>query len=215
MTENRMENSRRLAANKKKWDAWADTLDGDNWRNEYLRRSQRAVLEEANLRPGIALLDVGCGTGWALGQAAAMVKGEGEFYGVDLSERMIAKAKENFRDKPNFHFLRAMADAIPLEDGRFDAIICTNSFHHYLHPDKAVHEMARLLKPGGCAFILDPTADTLLIKIIDVIGRIVEPAHVKIYSTEEFRRMLTGAGLQYSTGQHLMKHETVHIGEKI
>jgi len=109
--------------------------------------------------------------------------------------------------------IEANSESIPLNDNFFDVIICSNSFHHYLHPDKAMKEIRRLLKPGGKIFILDPTADTLFIKFIDKIIKLVESAHVKMYSTKEFKQLMTTAELQYLESRTI-KGEKVHIGEK-
>ncbi len=90
----------------------------------------------------------------------------------------------------------------------------TNSFHHYLHPDKALTEMYRLLKTGGKVFILDPTADNWMAKIADKIISLVEPEHVKMYSTREFQQLFERAGLRYATSKAIRANSKVHIGEK-
>jgi ubiquinone/menaquinone biosynthesis C-methylase UbiE len=203
-----------LQMNAEKWDKWAESLDGDSWRSKYLRRAQKGVLALIDIKEKINFLDIGCGTGWAVGQVAALAGNKGSFYGVDLSSKMIEKAKENFKDNNAIHFIQADVESIPLDSDFFDAIICTNSFHHYLHPDKALKEICRLLKNGGKLYLLDPTADTWFIKLIDKIGKLVEAAHVKLYSTEEFLRMFTDAGLKYSSSRISTTRQKVHIGEK-
>jgi ubiquinone/menaquinone biosynthesis C-methylase UbiE len=159
-------------------------------------------------------LDIGCGTGWAVGQAAKIAGNKGSFYGIDLSSGMIEKARENFREFANFHFIRANSESIPLDNNLFDNIICTNSFHHYLHPEKAMSEISRLLKPGGKIFILDPTADNMFIKILDKFIKLLQPEHVKIYSSDEFKRLMIGAGLKYKGFEIILAHQKVQIGEK-
>lgn len=209
-----MQQSKHIEVNKKKWDKWAPEADGKGrWMYDYLRRGQAALISMLELKENMNFLDIGCGTGWAIGQAAASVNEKGGFYGVDLSSKMIAKARENFSDKNNFHFIEANSESIPLDNNFFNVIICTNSFHHYLHPDKAMKEIARLLKNEGKIYILDPTADTLFIKIIDKVIKQLEPAHVKIYSTKEFKELMVNAGLKYLESKNL-SGEKVHIGEK-
>ena len=87
-------------------------------------------------------------------------------------------------------------ESIPLDDNLIDNIICTNSFHHYLHPRKGTNEISRLLKPGGRIFILDPAADYIFIKTLDKIIKVFQPEHVKIYSSDEFKRLMISAGLK-------------------
>lgn len=208
------DHSKHLELNEAKWDKWADTLDKKNWRNDYLRNAQSQVISLLNVHPGIHFLDIGCGTGWAVEHVAELVDDQGLFYGVDLSPKMIEKAKSNFHGRANLFFTQANVESIPLENEFFDIIICTNSFHHYPNPAKALDEIYRLLKSGGKVYILDPTADTWIIKLADKIIKIVEPEHVKMYSTKEFQEMFNKAGLKYSNSKIMNGHESIHIGEK-
>jgi ubiquinone/menaquinone biosynthesis C-methylase UbiE len=202
-----------IQLNVARWDRWAKSYDGNSWRYRYLRRAQRVVISLLDAREGISFLDVDCGTGRAVGQVAKLVNDHGTFYGVDLLYRMIEKAKENFKDSDNFYFIKSNAESIPLRDNLFDIIICTNSFHHYLNPDKAVKEMCRLLKKGGRTYILDPTADTWLIKAVDKVMGPFDSGHVKLYSTREFQDLFAGAGLRYVATKAVNAHEKIHIGE--
>ena len=208
------DNSKHLELNEAKWDKWADTLDQKNWRNDYLRNAQSEVISLLDIRPGIHFLDIGCGTGWAVGQVAELINDQGSFYGVDLSPKMIEKAKSNFTGRDHLFFNQANVESIPLESNFFDIIICTNSFHHYPNPAKALDEMFRLLKSGGKVYILDPTADTRFMKFVDKIIRIVEPEHAKMYSTKEFQQMFHHAGLKYSSSKFMNGRDSIHIGEK-
>jgi ubiquinone/menaquinone biosynthesis C-methylase UbiE len=207
-----MNESQHLKANKEKWDKWSHSADGGGRVFEYLRKAQSTLITLADIKENINFLDIGCGTGWALGQAALAAGFKGSFYGVDLSSGMIEKARENFAARKNFHFIVASSESIPLDDNLFDIIICTNSFHHYLHPEKAMKEMSRLLRQCGKVYILDPTADNIFIKIADKIIKVIEPAHVKIYSTKEFRELMTNAGITYAGNQKIHGQEKVHIG---
>jgi|BarGraIncu01122A_1022018.scaffolds.fasta_scaffold40900_1 ubiquinone/menaquinone biosynthesis C-methylase UbiE len=209
-----MKESKHVQLNVTRWNKWANSYDGKGWRYVYLRKAQSSLISLLNIKENMNFLDIGCGTGWAIGQVAKLVDYKGSFYGVDLSPRMIEKAKENFKVNNNFHFINANSESIPLDDNLFDIIICTNSFHHYLNPNKAMKEIFRLLKPDGKIFILDPTADYWFIKIIDKIIKLIEPGHVKIYSTKEFESLLINAGLKYIGCKKTITREKVHIGEK-
>lgn len=127
---------------------------------------------------------------------------------------MIAKAKENFRGRDNFHFINANAESIPLESDFFDIIICTNSFHHYFDPVKALKEMRRLLKPGGKTFILDPTADGWFMKLADKLSKFFEPERMKFYSTREFQELFVASGLRYVDTKAVDMRQKVHIAER-
>jgi ubiquinone/menaquinone biosynthesis C-methylase UbiE len=212
--ENVKDEAKHIQRNEAKWDQWANTLDGNGWKYEYLRKAQSSVVSLLEMKESVHFLDVGCGTGWAIGEVSSRVNERGEFYGVDLSLKMIEKAKENFSGKNNFHFIKANAELIPLDGDFFDIIICTNSFHHYLHPDKALLEFQRLLKNGGKLYILDPTADTWIIKIADKLHKLIEPEHVKMYSSKEFQQLFCHAGLTYSAVESNYAHEKIHVGKK-
>jgi len=222
--------ARHIERNEAYWDRWAKSFDDATWVNNYLRRSQSALVSLLDIKENMCFLDVGCGTGYALGRIAASIEGKGRFYGVDLSQKMIDKAKENFKDEDNFHFVKANAESIPLDSDLFDIIICTNSFHHYLNPVKALKEMRRLLKSAGKAYILDPTADSWFLRLADKLHKLTEHEHVKFYSTKEFQQMFGEAGLKCAETKVLNFHREdasilervinntnknkVHVGEK-
>jgi len=203
-----------IQINQAKWDKWAKSLDSNGWKYRYLRKAQTRVISLLDLKKGMNFLDVGCGTGWAIGQVANLVNDAGSFYGIDLSPKMIEKAKENFRGRSNFYFIKSNVESIPLGDEFFNIIICTNSFHHYLNPNKAVREMYRLLKKGGKVYILDPTADYWRVKIADKIIKLFEPEHVKLYSTKEFQSLFESVGLKYAGTRSADAYQKIHIGEK-
>ncbi len=198
--------------NRKKWDRWAGTYD--NKSNSRLRNAQQKLVSLLNIKENVSFLDVGCGTGFAVSEAAKSANLKGQFYGIDMSPKMIEKAKTNFSGK-NFHFLEANSESIPLNDNFFDIIICTNSFHHYLHPDKAISEMHRLLKNDGKVYILDITIpDGWLGRVLNKIHKMLEPEQVKIYSMKEFQHLFENAGLRYVSSQKIGTGMSAHIAER-
>jgi ubiquinone/menaquinone biosynthesis C-methylase UbiE len=209
-----MKESEHIRLNEIKWDKWAAVADGKGCKYDYLRKAQNHVISISDIKENMNFLDIGCGTGWAVGQAAKMVNNKGTFYGIDLSAKMIDKAKEKFKDKHNVHFIQANSESIPLYDNLFDIIICTNSFHHYLNPVKVMLEIHRLLKTGGKIYILDPIADFWIVKIISKLFKLIEPEHVKIYSSKEFKKLMENAGLKYLGCNRIIKQHKVQIGEK-
>lgn len=210
----KMKESEHIRLNEIKWDKWAPIADGKGWRYEYLRKGQSHVISLADIKENMNFLDIGCGTGWALGQAARILNNKGHFYGVDISPKMIEKAKDNFKGYSNFQFIKANSEAIPLDNDFFDVIICTNSFHHYLHPEKVMKEIHRILKKGGKIYILDPISDYWFMKVIDKIIRLMDPAHVKMYSSKEFSVLMENAGIKYIGCDKTNRQHKVQIGEK-
>lgn len=160
------------------------------------------------------MLDLGCGTGWAVRFAASSANWRGEFYGIDISSRMIEKAQAGVADHKNVHFRKANAEKLPFDNAFFDIVICCNSFHHYFSPSNVLSEVYRVLRPNGKFYVLDITADGIPTRILDWLAKKREPAHVKFYSTREFRKFFGEAGLQYLTSKPIVLSAKVHITQK-
>jgi len=200
-------------ANEKKWDSWAKTFD-NKWAAPF-RYLQKEVISIANIRENTNFLDIGCGTGWAVRYAADLLKMQGNFVGIDISEGMIVKAKEYSQGLPQIKYYKASSEELPLDDSYFDVIICTNSFHHYLNPAKALAEAYRVLKQKGRIYLLDGTADDFITRWIDALLRKIEKEHVKQYSTAEYKRMFSEAGFKYIKSRIIMAYPLkIHIAEK-
>jgi len=204
--------------NEKKWDGRAGTFER-KWFNRFnfFQFLQKRVISLLDLREGQHFLDIGCGTGWAVRYAASTVESKGEFYGIDISPKMIEKARENCGSCENIHFYKADAETLPFENDFFDFIICTNSFHHYFSPSKALAEVYRVLKPGGRFFLLDFTADGPIIRIADKWALKKDRAHVSFYSTQEYRALFAQSGLNYVSSKSIWRPLTwqkVHVGAK-
>jgi ubiquinone/menaquinone biosynthesis C-methylase UbiE len=100
-----------------------------------------------------AILDVGCGAGQTL--IAAELGSDHTLVGVDIDEEALALGR-SLTDA--IQFLRAAAEAIPLPSASFDLVISRVTLP-YTDIPRAVHEMARLLKPDGrCWVVLHPVA---------------------------------------------------------
>ena len=209
-----MTESDHISSNRKKWDKWAESADGKGLLYDYLRKAQSNVISILDIKENNTFLDIGCGTGKAVGLAAKAAGYKGSFYGIDLSEAMIEKARTNFLQQENIHFIQCNAVSIPLNDNSFDFIICTNSFHHYLHPEKVMNEIFRLLKSGGKVFILDPAADSWIYKVADKIIKYVEPQHVKMYSSKEYEAFMTAEGLRYCGYRIITGKQKIQTGIK-
>ena len=179
-----------------------------------MRYMQRRVIDLLPLHENLSFLDLGCGTGWAVGEVARRVNQRGEFYGIDLAPKMIERAKENSRDLKNLHFEQANAEELPFQNDLFDLALCTNSFHHYPHPAIALNEIRRVLKPGGRIYIMDFTADGLIARKFDQLVKSREPEHVKFHSTREFDGLFADAKLKPVATQSIISLMKVHVGEK-
>ncbi|MGA2883997.1 MAG: methyltransferase domain-containing protein [Halobacteriota archaeon] len=197
--------------NEELWDSRAETYDT---RFSFTRWTQRKLVSLLQLGDNPYLLDLACGTGWALRYAANRTNGQGEFYGVDNSSKMIAQAQAKSQSCGSLHFYKARVEALPFDDDFFHVVMSSNAFHHFSNPEKALREANRLLKPRGKLYILDITANNAFMRLVDRFGRKVEPAHVKLYSTKEFQALFERAGLCYITSKRIIPAIEVHIAEK-
>jgi ubiquinone/menaquinone biosynthesis C-methylase UbiE len=131
--------------------------------------------------------------GPAVRRAAAAVE---VAVGVDLSPRMIERAKELAAGTENVEFRVAPSDELPYEDGAFTALLCTSSFHHYPDPAASVREMERVLAPGGRIVIGDGSGDRREVRMVDWFLRRFDRSHVKLYRSRELADLLYGAGFR-------------------
>jgi len=104
------------------------------------------VLDAADLEGDEAVLDIGCGTGYAL-KCAAERGHTGRLVGIDPYKRMIGHAKA--RAPGQIEFLVAPSEVLPFADDSFDTILAINSVHHWADRTRGLAEMSRALKPGG------------------------------------------------------------------
>ena len=197
--------------NANRWNNRAKNYDKQMY--NFFRFMQKKVISLLELEGNIRMLDIGCGTGWAVRYASQLCTENGEFYGLDISPIMIEKAKEHSLGYKNVYFINADSETMPFEDNFFNFIICTNSFHHYENPIKVLNEIYRILTPNGKIYIMDPSADITLIKILDSIVRRKEAAHVKFYNTKEYKSFFEKSNIKYIESKTVFL-EKIQIGQK-
>lgn len=182
-------------------------------RFNYFRLIQKQVLNLIDFRPDTYFLDIGCAIGWAVEYAAARIKGKGRSMGIDLCPQMIAKAK-SLSLYHNTCYQTADAHNLPFKANSFDYILCTNSFHHYLYPDRVVNEIHRVLKKRGRFYLLDSCTDSMIVRHINRWLKQKEQAHVSFYSTIEMTGLFKKAKLKYLRNKQMFTFLKLHVGEK-
>jgi ubiquinone/menaquinone biosynthesis C-methylase UbiE len=122
--------------------------------------ASRAAFFLPHLRPGMRLLDAGCGPGSiTIGLAETIAPGEA--VGIDASAESIeaAGALAAERGVTNVRFGVADVYALPFEDASFDAAFCHALLQHLADPLAALRELRRVLRPGGVIGIADADHD--------------------------------------------------------
>jgi ubiquinone/menaquinone biosynthesis C-methylase UbiE len=197
--------------NEELWDLRAETYDK---LFSFTRWTQKKLVSLLQLGENPYLLDLACGTGWAVRYAASLANGRGDFYGIDISSKMIEKAKASSASYMNVHFSKSKAEELPFDNDYFDFIISSNAFHHFSNPENALREAYRVLKPKGRIYILDNTSDDFFTRMLTRLAPKLQPAHVKLYSTREYQTFFEKTGLHYVTSKPILLSFKVHIAKK-
>ena len=134
---------------------------------ERARMSPREFFAPLALRPGLNVLDVGCGTGDFLRLLATIVS-PGTAVGVDLSETMIAEARQRAGENmDNLSFRVGSVLELPFPSASFDRVLATQVLLHVPDPLKALVEVQRVLAPSGAVCISEIDWGTLVVQSSD------------------------------------------------
>lgn len=134
---------------------------------ERARTSPREFFTPLALRPGLNVLDVGCGTGDFLRLLAPIVS-PGKAVGVDLSETMIAEARQrSAAGVDNLSFRVGSALELPFQAGSFDRVLATQVLLHIPDAWRALAEMKRVLAPSGVISVSEIDWGTLVVQSSD------------------------------------------------
>ena len=179
------------------WDARAEVYDAAAARATV--QSIPDLLAAVRLMPGMRLLDVCCGPGYAAGAAAALGV---EAHGIDFAPAMVRTARTRF---PGLVFDAGDAAQLNFTDASFDAVVCNFGLCHVTAPERAATEAFRVLRPGGryafsqwCA----PEENPLYRVTLDILHRNADlsaappaPDGFALSNRETAQRFLAQAGL--------------------
>jgi ubiquinone/menaquinone biosynthesis C-methylase UbiE/DNA-binding MarR family transcriptional regulator len=135
--------------------AFFDDVAGRFGRNYVPGKSWKGIAEALlRLMPPMTIADLGAGEGafsLLLAQRATRV------IAVDSSARMVAvgKAQAKRQGVKNIEYRLGDMEEVPIDDHAIDLVFFSQSLHHALHPEQAVAEAWRILKPGGRIAVLD------------------------------------------------------------
>jgi 2-polyprenyl-3-methyl-5-hydroxy-6-metoxy-1,4-benzoquinol methylase len=180
----------------------------------------------AKLNPGETVLDLGSGGGIDVLLSARRVGPAGKAYGLDMTDEMLALARENQRSAgvENVEFLKGEIENIPLPDNSVDVIISNCVINLSGDKDRVLGEAFRVLKPGGRFAVSDVVTrgqvpkqvrksmllwvgciagalqdDEYRAKLTDAGFESVEIEPTRIYGIEDARAFLSGEGLDVDT----------------
>lgn len=116
---------------------WAELAEPQN------RPLFEKLLDATAVTDATRLLDVGCGSGYAVALAAAR---GAHVSGIDISPALLEIARER---SPSADLREGEIGALPFADSQFDVVTGTNAFQFALDPEQALREATRVLVPGG------------------------------------------------------------------
>jgi ubiquinone/menaquinone biosynthesis C-methylase UbiE len=145
------------------------------------------------------LLDIATGAGHT---ALAFAPHVAEVVAFDLTPQMLEETARNAlaRGLGNVRTHQGTAEALPFADTSFDIVTVRQAPHHYADVERAVREMARVVKRRGRVLMVDTTVpedDTLALEI-NRIEKLRDPSHVQDYRPSRWRAMVEAAGLRVS-----------------
>ena len=174
------------------------------------------------LKPGETVLDLGSGGGIDVLLSAKRVGPTGNAYGLDMTEDMLALARENQRQAgvENVEFLKGEIENIPLPDNSVDVVISNCVINLSADKDRVLREAFRVLKPGGRFAVSDVVVrgevpdevrKSMLLWVGCIAGALEEKEYAaklaragfarismeptRVYSVEDARSFLTEAGI--------------------
>ena len=161
---------------------------GGYWRHDYRRQLE----EIARIRPD-RLIDIGCGPGAFL----SLVEKTFPFIqlnALDLSEEMIRETRERLSGTA----VATVGDSekMPLGSEQYQVVTCNMSIHHYPHPQDAVNEMFRILKPGGVLLLNDMDCVAPVRAAANWLFPRLPGGDVKMYKRKEIEGMVRRAGFR-------------------
>jgi ubiquinone/menaquinone biosynthesis C-methylase UbiE len=170
----------------------------DNYRTSSVHaggEDLRQMVLQAGLSGSERVLDAGSGAGHT---ALAFAPHAARVVGVDLSRAMLAQGERLAAERglSNVEFRQADVESLPFEDGTFDLIVSRYSAHHWPHPQAALAEFRRLLRPGGCVLLDDIVAydDFTYDTHLQTIELLRDRSHVRDHTAAAWTTMLLQAG---------------------
>ena len=178
LAERRTKSQEFFSSSAGQWDRVRDELFGD--------RFHLAAFAAFADREWVAG-DLGCGTGQVTAALAPFVA---RVIAVDASAAMLQAAKKRLQGLDNVDLRRGELEALPIDEGRLDAATLMLVLHYVPEPERALAEVARVLKPHGRLIIVDMQPH-------DRENYRQQMGHVWLgFSDEQLQRLLTEAGFE-------------------
>ncbi|MCP4604461.1 MAG: methyltransferase domain-containing protein [Proteobacteria bacterium] len=193
--------------------AYLDTI------GKFLAEIKRTSYSLMDIQPNDRVLDVGCGLGGDSISLTDLVGPEGYVVGVDADWSNITRAHRRAKEADvqyQIGFTGADVTMLPFPSDTFAACRSERLFQHLLDPERALSEMARVIKPGGWIVVLDTDWGTLSIDTTEIdierrIARFIAEEFVPNgYSGRQLHRLFRLCGLQDIRVRVFPEHTTIY-----
>ncbi|MBA1148955.1 bifunctional demethylmenaquinone methyltransferase/2-methoxy-6-polyprenyl-1,4-benzoquinol methylase UbiE [Ectothiorhodospiraceae bacterium WFHF3C12] len=147
---------------------------------------KRQAVNRLNLRPGMRVLDLAGGTGDLTALMRPKVAPDGAVILSDINEAMLREGRDRLIDEGvtgGVDYVLADAERLPFPDASFDRVVIGFGLRNVTHKEQALAAMRRVLRPGGCAVVLEfsqlylkplqPLYDLYSFRALPLMGRLV------------------------------------------
>lgn len=148
----------------------------------------------SDLPPEKTVLEIGCGNGYGTKLINKYFRPK-EIFAIDLDPKMIALAQKN-HNRSNLHFAVGDASKLPYRTAAFDAIFDFGIIHHIINWGDCLHELKRVLKPGGKLIIEDLSIETFTTPFGKLIKPLLDHPYKDMFKRTEFINELKKTGFQ-------------------
>jgi predicted methyltransferase len=124
-------------------------------REIYAKRKE--ILEKCQVKPGMAVADIGAGTGLFTRLFAQAVGDRGKVYAVDIAPKFVDHVEKTCREAglKNVKGVVCKADSAGLDEGSVDLVFICDTYHHFEFPHKTMASLHKALRAGGRVVLVD------------------------------------------------------------
>jgi ubiquinone/menaquinone biosynthesis C-methylase UbiE len=155
------------------------------------------MVKAAQLTGNEQVLDAGCGTGHT---ALTFAPHVAQVVAVDFTEGMLAQGRKlaTERGLSNIDFRLGDVELLPFAAATFDVIVSRLSAHHWPHPQAALREFGRVLRPNGRLILSDVVSfdDFTLDTFVKAVELLRDPSHVRDHTAKQWLTMFADASFQ-------------------